>query len=307
MRYLPVIFIMLIYSTFSIAQISPIPEVGSEWRQASFGMFGITSLDPFVYNAEENISINDTIYTKIGEGYFREENDIWYVKSHIDSTEHLLFDFNLETGDTLFMFNPFIQEFNDFLIAEYAIVQSTEIVEMLNGDSRKKLNFISYSFTEEGDELAEEESIIAGVGSIESLFYFGFLGEQLDYESNQLVCFHDPDGLVYEEPVSGVFGSGFDPIEYSECDWSVGVLDYDDTNIFKIFPNPVRSKLNIQGSKLTGSKINVQILNANGQTVKKFDNYPATLQVDLSDLTSGMYMIQLTNDSCDQKSLLIVK
>ena len=298
----------VILSIQSFGQISPLPEVGSTWSQASFGMFGLESLDPYLYSAEEIVLIDEIPYTKIGEGYFREEGDIWFCRTETDSIDHLLYDFNLEEGDTLFLSNPFILGWGDFSIAEFAVVQSTEMVEMENGSVRKRQNFISYSVLEDGEFLAEEESVIAGIGSLENLFYFGFLGEQLDWEVNQLVCFHsDNNQLIYENPVEGYWGVDSEPVIYENCDWYVGISELNELSGISVFPNPVMDKLNLDFSGSNQNEALVTISNLQGKTILKKKIFNSDPILSLGHLDSGIYYLTLDNNKFKKHTKKIVK
>ena len=62
-------------------------------------------------------------------------------------------------------------------------------------------------------------------------------------------------------------------------------------------PNPVTDVLNFDASTGTDEKINLQVINNVGQTIitRKF---PAALnQLDVSDLSAGVYFIEMFNSS----------
>lgn len=66
---------------------------------------------------------------------------------------------------------------------------------------------------------------------------------------------------------------------------------------FTIFPNPANEVLHLSAKNNTGIK-GIQITDLNGRTVKKIEQPPVeALQLNVSDLTAGMYLITVqTND-----------
>lgn len=69
---------------------------------------------------------------------------------------------------------------------------------------------------------------------------------------------------------------------------------------FIVYPNPVKNKLNIQTKKL--EKFEYVIYTIDGKTVKKGKSNLEQTSIDLAELPSGMYLIEIYSDS-DQKAI----
>jgi hypothetical protein len=65
----------------------------------------------------------------------------------------------------------------------------------------------------------------------------------------------------------------------------------------KIFPNPVKDRLNIDFEKNYFQKSNLQIINTLGQTIYLIDKLNQKQEIDLSFLSSGVYYIKVQNGS----------
>jgi Secretion system C-terminal sorting domain/Bacterial Ig-like domain (group 2) len=72
---------------------------------------------------------------------------------------------------------------------------------------------------------------------------------------------------------------------------------------FESFPNPVNSVLNLTGSKAIN---NVTIINAFGQSVHSKTYRSKSIQIDMSQLMSGIYMVKLSTDNTS-KTIKIIK
>lgn len=77
---------------------------------------------------------------------------------------------------------------------------------------------------------------------------------------------------------------------------TLGINDFDNiSGLIKLYPNPVEIDLNVKLPNRNGVKINYTISNLSGQTISK--GTLDTETIDVSQLTTGMYFLQLkTND-----------
>ncbi|MDB4062313.1 T9SS type A sorting domain-containing protein, partial [Vicingaceae bacterium] len=73
---------------------------------------------------------------------------------------------------------------------------------------------------------------------------------------------------------------------------------------FSIYPNPATNQFSIDADLTI--KTSVQILNYNGQLVKEVNQLKHSNQIDISDLNSGIYFVNvLINDSFLVEKLII--
>jgi len=66
---------------------------------------------------------------------------------------------------------------------------------------------------------------------------------------------------------------------------------------FKVYPVPAKSNLNFAVESFSG-KTNIKIINLTGQTLKSFnaETFDSNVQIDISGLNPGMYIISATNN-----------
>ena len=87
---------------------------------------------------------------------------------------------------------------------------------------------------------------------------------------------------------------------------ATGLLSFSnkETKGFSIFPNPATTQFSIDAD-LT-AKTSVQILNYNGQLVKEINQLNSSNQIDVSNLSSGVYFVNiLINDSFSTEKLIV--
>ncbi|HMR88341.1 MAG TPA: T9SS type A sorting domain-containing protein [Saprospiraceae bacterium] len=72
------------------------------------------------------------------------------------------------------------------------------------------------------------------------------------------------------------------------------------TNHFKIYPNPSNNIIHIDGLQ---AEANVQVQNINGQVLKRITTLDG--QVDISDLTSGLYIFEIQNKDVKERHKVI--
>ena len=75
---------------------------------------------------------------------------------------------------------------------------------------------------------------------------------------------------------------------------------YTETNYSKVYPNPTNGKANFEFSSITNDKVSMNVLNINGSVVAKLfagdvqAGQVYTLDLDASELNSGVYVFQVT-------------
>ncbi len=72
-------------------------------------------------------------------------------------------------------------------------------------------------------------------------------------------------------------------------------------NGLKVYPNPVVDQLNIEMPEISGNEVGVTIFSSNGQVVYTNDSYLvnslSTSSIDVSNLETGMYIINITSEN----------
>lgn len=73
-------------------------------------------------------------------------------------------------------------------------------------------------------------------------------------------------------------------------DLITSIEQFSNSNLFKLFPNPAVSKFSVESSL---DVENIQLFNSNGELVKASNN----LSFDLSDVSEGIYLVQVTTSN----------
>jgi endo-1,4-beta-xylanase len=84
----------------------------------------------------------------------------------------------------------------------------------------------------------------------------------------------------------------------------LGVSEFKNDKVL-IYPNPTNSFFTVESSKSTFMK--VKLINMNGQVVKELASKGQNLQVDVNNLPTGIYMIQVVNQNGTSNQRLIIK
>jgi len=199
--------------------------------------------------------------------FIREENNKVYLREYF-GVEGLIYDFNLQLGDTVVVNNP-------RAVSEVALVL-TEIdsVETYDGyRDRWKLT---------NDEFMIPEYWIEGIGSTggvlnSSIEVFGGLcGTYI------LLCEEENGNTIYLNP------------EYEQCYY----LLLDDnaeleasTDSFQIIYKPVGRELELVFNDQGKRKIHIS--NIQGQTITRFESAENTIQLSLNGNSEGLYIVNV--------------
>ncbi|GGE22105.1 LamG-like jellyroll fold domain-containing protein [Psychroflexus salis] len=86
-------------------------------------------------------------------------------------------------------------------------------------------------------------------------------------------------------------------------------IEEQENTFFSLYPNPARDVVNIQTSLALGSQVNIQIYNMLGQLMlsQKQTLKASSLQVDVHNYPSGIYMVKLTNETGNKQAQQLIK
>lgn len=194
-------------------------------------------------------------------------------------TDTLLYDFNLNVGDTLPMTYT-----NDSSMYPRNTVHTIDSV-LVGGVYHKRFNLSSFF----GD--ADYVSIIEGVGST-----FGFLGRLIPvFESaSYLNCFAVSGVSVYPS------GTGTcEPLPLSINDMAA----FGDT--FTVYPNPGNGKFNLNLNSV--QEVNSQVTDILGNVLFTSNVKSRTTEIDISDQAPGIYFLKLSDTKGNSVTKKIVK
>ncbi len=193
-------------------------------------------------------------------GGIRESSKQLYFFDPISSTEYLIYDFNLTTGDT--MPNPSGFGFG----GEYRIIESIDSI-LINNSYRKRY------FLPEINGIPT--TVIEGIGASTGVFHS--MNINISCESNML-CYKEIGTIIYPNGIN--------------CDMNLsiekGQLD------LAIYPNPTNDYLTIESE--SGYSLEIEIINSFGQVIlKKSVNQPSNA-IDVSAISSGIYFVKVEVD-----------
>ncbi len=217
----------------------------------------------------------DTRYTSAPSiGYFAIREDIPQRKVYIipsgDTIPQLLYDFNLNVGDTL----------NSYIVPVPIIVLSVDSI-LINSDYRKRWTYNTDIAT---------FYIIEGIGSSCGLLEASFfeLGSNLD-------CFSQNDQTLYP---------AYDAT--SGCVFITSILENKEMeNELFILPNPSDGKFQV---KWNGIKANtLEITDILGNIIVEFRIKNSVMDLDLTSQPKGIYLIKITDSSGNFAIKKIVK
>lgn len=208
----------------------------------------------------------DSLASLTYQGLLREElNVVYYMPP--GGIEGILYDFNLEIGETAYVNNLFC---NDIPIT----VVDIDTIDYF-GITRKRWHL------GEGGEVYEYW--VEGIGSLNGPLHTKYW-ECIVCPVWALLCFHNDDILSY-----------IMPYETTCYQSTVGIEENNNKNDFDVIPNPVKkgNDFHIKTNSLHGS---LSLFNASGQLIKRLNQISdKTITVETNNLQSGVYFIHITS------------
>lgn len=225
-------------------------------------------------------SFNDSTMINAGlRGLLREETGIVYYRDLYYNLDKVLYNFNLEAGDTA-------NTYNDFCGDWMAIIMDVDTVDYY-GIPRKRWTLEGWS----------GEYWIEGIGSTNGLLY-SMLYECSADIYKELICCHENDELIYMK-------------EYEdECyQTNVGIDEGVDGGNLSVKPNPA-----VQGQSFViqcdKGIVEVGVYNSAGVLVKHlYCDYQKTFSFSSGQLMPGLYLIRIrtAEGQLFSKKLLIAR
>ncbi|MBN2729091.1 MAG: T9SS type A sorting domain-containing protein [Bacteroidales bacterium] len=209
-------------------------------------------------------------------GALREDslNNKVYFMFAGQTSDTLLYDYNLEVGDTL-MGIP-----GRYYMYWYPIVVSSIDSVLIQGEYHTRWNFDTCdNYT---------PFIIEGIGSSSGLIE-EICTYAIDFTSRYLVCMKNGDSTLFTHPTySSMFGCS--PIIES-------IEDHSTQNSFKYYPNPFTNDLHIETNYwLDNAKL--ILYDVSGKEVLTMTNLSGQdITIPRGDIPNGIYFIQITQNN----------
>ncbi|MDP2236560.1 MAG: T9SS type A sorting domain-containing protein [Bacteroidales bacterium] len=231
-----------------------------------------------IYKINGDSTVNFIVYSKIWasfdslatwyfKGLLREESNIVYYIPP-SGAEGILYDFNLEIGDTTYINNVFCSD-----IPIYVIVIDT--VEYF-GTSRKRWLI--------GENGIVDEIWVEGIGSLNGPLYSKYWN-CIICPVWELLCFHENDTLKYMKPFE------------TNCYYStVGVAEKAIENDFIVSPNPAK-KGNDISLETTSKMLSISVFDVTGRLVKTLNPLHVNkINIETSNFEPGLYLITVATE-----------
>lgn len=278
--------------------------VGAEWYYDYMSMYarGYVHIE-----AVKDTVIDDIICTKlektvhgydyyaglftnhIGNEYVTQSNDS--VMIYRNGTFQLLFDFGAAVGDSWTLIGeigPCEQSWGQAHVVEVG-------TETINGQVLKYVKLLDdqYSCWGYGNNMVGEPSttpvkIIEKIGPMDSYLLPSQKCVFDDSEGGPLRCYIDDD-LGYNNFSSNHINCGYINDQYQSVD------DIGDDSPIVVFPNPCEDVVSIVLNH--DRQVNVRLYNNQGCIVYEFVNIFQNLDINVSQLPDGMYVIQINDDN----------
>ncbi|MCL2302769.1 MAG: M28 family peptidase [Lentimicrobiaceae bacterium] len=133
----------------------------------------------------------------------------------------------------------------------------------------------------------------APIGNTPSKYYIyrdgGKIAETIGLEYVQTFSVNDHNVYCYK--VSAVYGSRESEPSNESCTSILSVIEYNSN--FKIYPNPANDKIFIDGNF---TKQKAEIIDINGKSILTISIESNLNEVDISNLTAGIYFIKVSNE-----------
>lgn len=197
----------------------------------------------------------------LGRAYF-----IWADSSN----EHILYDINCNIGDTVFDIACWDTYWNPQNY--YAIIQDTQNIVIGNKSFRK----IGFNYSDEIPGTSMLHYWLEGIGNVEGIINPHNLG----MNSSMLICMSAYDTAWY--PYYSLV----------PCDWFGVSVTEAENHKFSISPNPTNGIIQIKCTD-TPLDMSVYIYNTQGQLIYKSQVLQEKALIDISLLSSGLYLFRV--------------
>ncbi len=203
----------------------------------------------------------------VPRGLIRESNFKVYYIDHSFGDEELIYDFMVNTGDTIYLrkfYTPYV-------------LDSIDLITLLNGEQRPIYYYSSPWYPYPG----YIESWIEGVGSSFGIIYGGSLGFVGGY--SKMMCFTENGILKYKNP------------SFESC-YIITSINNPARNEFTLYPNPTSGVFTIQFRDQQIAPLIMEFRDLTGKAVKTVNLQPGVNPVTIQAPSSGgMYFFRILN------------
>lgn len=259
---------------------------GESWIAGSYNSFYIKQLGDAVFNNDTLVKLSkayDSYMGYIDTSYYLAKNDsgilhLYYSQSDFSSiSDSVIIDYSRTDSITVWG-----SQFNYYEAKEIIWIDTV----YFNGKSKKLFGILDYC----GD--SDDDFILEGAFNMNDSPFFDGCFEYWEH----MICFSINDTTY--TPFNN--GTGFGIGQPGGCVIdNLSIDKYVDIQI-NVFPNPVLDQLNIELNDLN-KETRVTLFSINGIQMSYVVMENNSLQLDLSELSSGIYFLQIENPSVHKR------
>ena len=269
--------LLLVLPIYSISQII---DSSTIWSQPSSKFYHIEN-DTTIINGKKYSYIhrytNDTTFHYSGSAsnyLIREENNKIFWYDNVEQEDQLLYDFDLNIDDSIYIQTAMYVSDSVLLICEN--------VDTINyyGVDRKRLTMRTANPSPFFS--TDEEYWIWGIGSTLGVMNPGRLHQAIfDVEDPILMCCHKEFDQVFDHP------------DYTKCHTEgLSLNKYSKTN-FKIYPNPANNQLTIEWVLSSSVNYQLEIKDMQGRSVYNQRVNSNQFIWNTSNVSEGIYILNI--------------
>lgn len=284
-KILLLVQLVICFNAFSQSSLDSLVTTNKMWSQVHRYPYGLpppqngcAAESNYIKFAEDTL-INDYHYKKIFQskdslglywvdiGFIREQDNKVYAINNEGDYERLLYDFNVEVNDTLFIL-PFHISDSMPAFARFGKVHKIDSIDILSG-RKKRIEF----------DVAGGDTWIEGIGSINGITNSFWDPDGAKYD---LLCCWDNGMLQYSN-------SDFEECFILENNCTSSLAPIPKKDLLSIFPNPFSDKVTFMFDEpIQNNRIDIKVFDLNGKIVFS-SNLTEHTTIDFSTLNSGMY------------------
>lgn len=210
------------------------------------------------------------------------EKKLYFVDNFnlsMDTVEYLLYDFNVNIGDTVSVHMPRSINYSSYMASDTfnLVLDSYTAFDNINNDDTA----LVFSYV---DNIGGYPNVywIKGLGSRAGIGFSAMRWPPMD--GTQIICASkNGDDCFYYEP----FGSSHNcNISYSEVSKFTEVS-------YKLYPNPCKNEITVSGKSINF----IQIIDIAGIEIRAINVNSYTKTINLEGLRKGIYFIIINNES----------
>lgn len=208
---------------------------------------------------------------------------------YLNDGKYVMIDFFFDTCGPCQNFQPTYNEFHD----KYGCNAEDVICLTVNNGSDNDAAVIAYENTYGGTfHHAPAVSADGGSAAVDTDFGVAAYPTTVVINPDKTLMVNDIWPAANVAALEAPYPAG--AITPAQC--TVLSLERNELSSFSVYPNPASEILNIDLAEVSGDNFSIEILNIMGQKIAQFEISKTDASINLSDLSSGQYSLQLSND-----------